>query len=137
MAKESCLNCTPGAKAAVGPRTFSVQTRRGNGNWKTAFPYELTADQETRAMAEIKRDMEGRPARWIACWSATSASARPNGVRAAFKAVMDGLKQVAVLAPTTVLAMQHFETFRRGVSRLSRCRVEMISRFRTASARSK
>jgi len=52
-------------------------------------------------------------------------------MRAAFKAVADS-KQVAVLAPTTVLAFQHFETFKRRFLRLS-VRIEMLSRFRTAA----
>ena len=51
-------------------------------------------------------------------------------MRAAFKAVADG-KQVAVLAPTTVLAFQHFETFRRRFAAFP-VRIEMLSRFRTA-----
>ena len=50
-------------------------------------------------------------------------------VRAAFKAVMDGY-QVALLAPTTVLAAQHFETFRERFAPFP-VRVEMVSRFRT------
>jgi len=49
-------------------------------------------------------------------------------VRAAFKAVMDG-KQLAVLAPTTVLAQQHFEVFRQRMPRLPRLRNRMLSRF--------
>ena len=51
-------------------------------------------------------------------------------LRAAFKAVMDG-KQVAVLVPTTVLAQQHFTTFKRRLAAFP-VRVEMLSRFRTA-----
>ena len=50
-------------------------------------------------------------------------------VRAAFKAVMDG-KQVAVLVPTTVLAQQHFNTFRERLAGFP-VRVEMLSRFRS------
>ena len=50
-------------------------------------------------------------------------------IRAAFKAVMEG-KQVAVLAPTTVLAQQHFETFRQRMLDYP-VRVEMLSRFRS------
>ncbi len=51
-------------------------------------------------------------------------------LRAEFKAVMDG-KQVAILVPTTVLAQQHFETFRQRLSAYPVV-VEMLSRFRTA-----
>ena len=51
------------------------------------------------------------------------------GLRAAFKAIMDGM-QVAVLVPTTVLAQQHFNTFRQRL-RSFPVRVEMLSRFRT------
>ena len=50
-------------------------------------------------------------------------------IRAAFKAVMDG-KQVAVLVPTTVLAQQHFNTFRERMADYP-VRVELLSRFRT------
>jgi len=54
------------------------------------------------------------------------------GIRAAFKAVMDG-KQVAVLVPTTVLAQQHFNTFRERMADYP-VRIELLSRFRTRSA---
>jgi len=51
-------------------------------------------------------------------------------MRAAFKAVMDGRKQVALLVPTTVLALQHYETFRDRMESFG-VRVEVLSRFRS------
>ena len=56
-------------------------------------------------------------------------------IRAAFKAVMEG-KQVAVLAPTTVLAQQHFETFRQRMLDYP-VRIEMLSRFRSQAEQKK
>jgi len=97
---------------------------------EAAFPYELTPDQE-RTVCEVKREMESpRPMDRLLVGDVGFGKTEV-GVRAAFKAVMDGF-QVAILAPTTVLAMQHLETFS------ARCapfpvRVEMVSRFRTAA----
>src|SRR5690606_12233489 len=74
------------------------------------FPYEETPDQ-LRSIEEIKRDMEkDRPMDRLLC-GAVGYGKTEVAIRAAFKAVMDG-KQVAILVPTTVLAQQHYETFR-------------------------
>ena len=79
-----------------------------------AFPYELTPDQE-RAIDEVKRDMEsGQPMDRLLVGDVGYGKTEV-AVRAAFKAVMDGF-QVAVLAPTTVLAAQHFSTFRKRIT---------------------
>lgn len=95
---------------------------------EASFPYIETEDQ-LQALTEIKSDMEtARPMDRLLCGDVGYGKTEVM-LRAAFKAVMDG-KQVAVLVPTTVLAQQHFDTFR---SRLATfpVRVEMLSRFRT------
>jgi len=77
---------------------------------EAAFPYEETPDQ-LRAWEEIKRDMEApRPMERLLC-GAVGYGKTEIAIRAAFKAVSDS-KQVAVLVPTTVLAEQHYATFR-------------------------
>ena len=95
---------------------------------EASFPYIETEDQ-LQALAEIKEDMETlRPMDRLLCGDVGYGKTEVT-LRAAFKAVMDG-KQVAVLVPTTVLAQQHYDTFR---SRLATfpVEVEMLSRFRT------
>lgn len=93
-----------------------------------SFPYVETEDQ-TRALAEIKRDMERpRPMDRLLCGDVGYGKTE-IALRAAFKAVMDG-KQVAMLVPTTVLAQQHYETFSQRLAAFP-LRVEMLSRFRT------
>ena len=95
---------------------------------EASFPYIETEDQ-LQALVEIKEDMEApRPMDRLLCGDVGYGKTEVT-LRAAFKAVMDG-KQVAVLVPTTVLAQQHYDTFR---SRLSTfpVEVEMLSRFRT------
>jgi transcription-repair coupling factor (superfamily II helicase) len=94
-----------------------------------AFPWELTPDQAT-AIADIKRDMEAStPMDRLLCGDVGYGKTEV-AVRAAFKAIMDG-KQVAVLAPTTVLAFQHSKTLTERFAGFP-VTVEMISRFRTA-----
>jgi transcription-repair coupling factor (superfamily II helicase) len=93
-----------------------------------SFPYVETEDQ-TNALADIKRDMERpRPMDRLLCGDVGYGKTEV-AVRSAFKAVMDG-KQVAMLVPTTVLALQHFETFRQRLAAFP-VKVEMLSRFRT------
>ncbi|MFH1150877.1 MAG: transcription-repair coupling factor, partial [Actinomycetota bacterium] len=91
-----------------------------------SFEYEDTPDQ-ARAVAEVKADMElPTPMDRLICGDVGYGKTEV-AVRAAMKVAMDS-KQAAVLVPTTVLASQHFETFR---SRLAPfpVRVEMLSRF--------
>ncbi len=96
--------------------------------FEEAFPYEETADQ-LQAIAEIKRDMElPRPMDRLLCGDVGFGKTEV-AMRAAFKAVMDG-KQVAVLVPTTVLAQQHYLTFRERFSGFP-VRIGVLSRFRT------
>lgn len=103
-----------------------------DSNWQRefedAFDFTETRDQVT-AIREIKRDMEGpEPMDRLLCGDVGFGKTEVV-MRAAFKALGDG-KQVAVLAPTTVLAFQHFETFKRRFQPFP-VRVEMFSRFRS------
>lgn len=94
-----------------------------------SFVYEETPDQ-MRAIVEAKRDMElPKPMDRLICGDVGYGKTEV-AIRAAFKAVMGG-KQVAILVPTTVLAQQHFNTFRERMADYP-VRVELLSRFRTA-----
>jgi transcription-repair coupling factor (superfamily II helicase) len=96
--------------------------------FESAFPYDLTPDQST-AIADVKNDMEQlTPMDRLLCGDVGYGKTEV-AMRAAFKAVMDG-KQVAVLAPTTVLSYQHFQTFRARFAAFP-ARVELLSRFRS------
>ena len=93
------------------------------------FPYELTPDQE-QSVREITRDMESdRNMDRLLCGDVGYGKTEVS-LRAAFKAVMDG-KQVALLAPTTILAQQHFNTIKRRFEHFP-VECEVLSRFRTA-----
>jgi transcription-repair coupling factor (superfamily II helicase) len=99
-----------------------------------SFPFRETPDQ-MRAIVESKIDMERpRPMDRLICGDVGFGKTEV-AIRAAFKAVMDG-KQVAVLAPTTVLAQQHFEVFRQRMLDYP-VRIEMLSRFRSQSEQRK
>ena len=103
-----------------------------DANWQrefeSAFIYEETADQ-VRAIAETKSDMErAKPMDRLICGDVGFGKTEV-AIRAAFKAVMGG-KQVAILVPTTVLAQQHFSTFRERMADYP-IRVELLSRYRT------
>jgi transcription-repair coupling factor (superfamily II helicase) len=80
-------------------------------DFEDAFEYEPTVDQ-AQAIAETKRDMESPRAMDRVLVGDVGYGKTEVAMRAAFKAVMDG-KQVALLAPTTILAEQHFRTFTR------------------------
>jgi len=93
-----------------------------------AFAYEETPDQ-LRAIHEVKDDMErGRPMDRLVCGDVGYGKTEV-ALRAAFKAVLDQ-RQVAVLVPTTVLALQHFNTFSERLKPYP-VRVELLSRFRS------
>ncbi|HEY1768911.1 MAG TPA: transcription-repair coupling factor [Chthoniobacterales bacterium] len=93
-----------------------------------SFPFRETPDQ-AKAIADTKRDMETpRSMDRLICGDVGFGKTEV-AIRAAFKAVMEG-KQVAVLTPTTVLAQQHFETFRQRMLDYP-VRIEMLSRFRS------
>ncbi len=92
------------------------------------FPYEETRDQ-ARAIEEIKVDMErSRPMDRLLCGDVGYGKTEV-AIRAAFKAAIDG-KQVAVLVPTTILAQQHYETFRERFSGFP-FHIQVLSRFRS------
>ncbi len=97
--------------------------------FESAFVYEETPDQ-MRAIVEAKRDLERpKPMDRLICGDVGYGKTEV-AIRAAFKAVMGG-KQVAILVPTTVLAQQHFNTFRERMADYP-VRIELLSRFRTA-----
>src|SRR5881409_509436 len=97
--------------------------------FEDAFEYNETEDQE-QAIVDVKRDMESAmPMDRLLCGDVGYGKTEV-AMRAAFKAVSDN-RQVAVLAPTTVLAFQHFETFKSRFAAFP-ITVEMISRFRSA-----
>ena len=99
-----------------------------------AFEYEETPDQ-LRTIEEVRRDMEkDRPMDRLVCGDVGYGKTEV-AMRAAFRAALHS-KQVAVLTPTTVLAYQHYETFRRRFAAFP-VRVEMLSRFRTAAEQKK
>jgi transcription-repair coupling factor (superfamily II helicase) len=100
--------------------------------WQTeleaSFPYVETPDQLT-AIAAVKQDMESpKPMDRLLCGDVGYGKTEV-ALRAAFKAVMDG-RQVAVLVPTTVLAQQHYNSFRERMQAFP-VNVEMLSRFRS------
>lgn len=96
--------------------------------FEAMFPYDETRDQ-LRAIEEIKRDMEkSQPMDRLLCGDVGYGKTEV-AVRAAFKAAMES-KQVAVLVPTTILAQQHYETFRERFSGYP-INVQVLSRFRS------
>jgi len=106
---------------------FSCDTAM-QAEFEAAFPYTETADQLS-ATDELKRDMEKvRPMDRLLCGDVGFGKTEV-AMRAAFKAVMDGM-QIAVLVPTTVLAQQHYDTFTERMAAFP-IRVDMVSRFRT------
>src|SRR5438876_875366 len=97
--------------------------------FEDAFEYSETEDQEL-AIVDVKRDMEtSQPMDRLLCGDVGYGKTEV-AMRAAFKAISDN-KQVAALAPTTVLAFQHYETFKQRFAAFP-VSIEMISRFRTA-----
>ncbi len=96
--------------------------------FESQFDYEETPDQIT-AIEDVKDDMENpRPMDRLICGDVGFGKTEV-AIRAAFKAVMAG-RQVAILVPTTVLAMQHFTTFKKRFTGYP-IDIDMISRFRT------
>jgi transcription-repair coupling factor (superfamily II helicase) len=109
---------------AFGPDT------KWQAEFERSFPFRETPDQ-MKAIIDTKIDMERpRPMDRLICGDVGFGKTEV-AVRAAFKAVIAG-KQVAVLAPTTVLAQQHFEVFRQRMLEYP-VRIEMLSRFRSHS----
>ena len=96
---------------------------------ESSFMYEDTPDQE-KAVYAVKRDMEDDcPMDRLVCGDVGFGKTEV-AIRAAFKAVADS-KQVAVLVPTTILALQHYNTFKNRLKDFP-CNIDYISRLRTA-----
>jgi transcription-repair coupling factor (superfamily II helicase) len=101
---------------------------------EASFQYEETEDQLV-AIGEVKEDLEkDRPMDRLLCGDVGYGKTEV-ALRAAFKAVMDG-KQVVILVPTTILAYQHFQTFKERMSEFP-IHIEMLSRFRSAKEQKK
>ncbi len=101
---------------------------------ESSFPYQETEDQ-IRAINEVKADMEeAQPMDRLLCGDVGYGKTEV-AIRAAFKAVMDN-KQTAMLVPTTVLAQQHFQTFKNRLAPFP-VKIEMLSRFRTPAEQTK
>lgn len=98
-------------------------------SFEEEFPFSETEDQ-LAAIASLKQDMHSTNAMDRLICGDVGYGKTEVAMRAAFKAVVDGHKQVAVLVPTTVLAMQHYETF---VDRMANfpITIGVLSRFRT------
>jgi transcription-repair coupling factor (superfamily II helicase) len=118
------------ARREISPgRAFSPDTE-WQAEVEDSFPYVETDDQ-LRAIAEVKHDMEKpRPMDRLICGDVGYGKTEV-ALRAAFKAVMDGA-QVAILAPTTVLVQQHYQTFKERLQPYP-VQIETLSRFRTQS----
>ena len=102
--------------------------------FEEAFEFEETPDQ-LKALADIKKDLESpEPMDRLLCGDVGYGKTE-LAMRAAFKVIQDG-RQVAVLAPTTVLAYQHYTTFGRRMAAFP-IRVEMLSRFRSPTEQKK
>ena len=95
---------------------------------ESSFMFEDTPDQ-SKATADVKADMEKEtPMDRLVCGDVGFGKTE-IAIRAAFKAVADS-KQVAVLVPTTILALQHYKTFKKRLKNLP-CTIDYINRFKT------
>ncbi|HZK43886.1 MAG TPA: transcription-repair coupling factor [Syntrophomonadaceae bacterium] len=115
------------SREAMEGYAFSLDTPWQN-QFEESFPYQETPDQLT-AIEDVKRDMEAkRPMDRLVCGDVGYGKTEV-AMRAAFKAIMDG-KQVAILVPTTVLAEQHYQSFRDRFEDYPTI-IECLSRFRS------
>jgi transcription-repair coupling factor (superfamily II helicase) len=122
------------AERQMHPGHAFAPDTKWQGEFEHSFPFRETPDQ-LKAIIDTKIDMERRqPMDRLICGDVGFGKTEV-AIRAAFKAVMDG-KQVAVLAPTTVLAQQHFEVFRQRMLDYP-VRIEMLSRFRSQGEQKK
>ena len=122
------------AERQMHPGHAFAPDSRWQAEFEHSFPFRETPDQ-LKAIIDTKIDMERRqPMDRLICGDVGFGKTEV-AIRAAFKAVMDG-KQVAVLAPTTVLAQQHFEVFRQRMLDYP-VRIEMLSRFRSQGEQKK
>lgn len=118
---------TQARRAVVPGYSYDVEVE-GVSEFEAAFPYEETPDQAA-AIADVKRDLaSAKPMDRLICGDAGYGKTE-IAMRAAFIAAMNG-KQTALLAPTTVLAQQHYETF---LARFdgTPVRIEAMSRFQS------
>ncbi|MBA3970938.1 MAG: transcription-repair coupling factor [Bacteroidetes bacterium] len=98
---------------------------------EASFIYEDTPDQ-VKSTADVKKDMESEwPMDRLVCGDVGFGKTEV-AIRAAFKAVCDS-KQVAILVPTTILALQHYKTFKERLKDLP-CKVDYINRYKSAKA---
>src|SRR5438876_3219331 len=122
------------AERQMHPGSAFAPDTKWQAEFEHSFPFRETPDQ-MKAIIDAKIDMERlRSMDRLICGDVGFGKTEV-AVRAAFKARMDG-KQVAVLAPTTVLAQQHFETFRQRMLDYP-VRIEMLSRFRSQGEQKK
>ncbi len=122
------------AERQMHPGHAFAPDSKWQAEFEHSFPFRETPDQ-LKAIIDTKIDMERRqPMDRLICGDVGFGKTEV-AIRAAFKAVMDG-KQVAVLAPTTVLAQQHFEVFRQRMLDYP-VRIEMLSRFRSQGEQKK
>ena len=98
--------------------------------FERSFPYNATEDQ-LKAVAEIKDDLMTNESMERLLCGDVGYGKTEVAMRSAFKMVVDGKKQVAVLVPTTVLALQHYESFKDRMA-LFPMNIALISRFQTA-----
>lgn len=101
---------------------------------ESAFPYEETTDQ-LKAIMEVKRDLErSKPMDRLVCGDVGYGKTEV-AIRAAFKVIVAG-KQVAILVPTTILALQHYNTFKERFAPFP-IKVEQLSRFKGKTSQKK
>ena len=121
------------ARGKIKGHAFSTDTP-WQRDFEDTFAYTETEDQ-LRSIEEVKQDMESeKPMDRLLCGDVGFGKTEV-ALRAAFKAVNDS-KQVAYLCPTTILAMQHYETFLKRMENFP-VKVEMLSRFRTPAQQKK
>jgi transcription-repair coupling factor (superfamily II helicase) len=111
----------------VGGHAYGADTP-WQAEFEDSFEYQLTPDQQA-AIEDVKSDMENLQPMDRLVVGDVGYGKTEVAMRAAFKAVMEG-KQVAVLAPTTVLVFQHYKTFQKRFGAFP-ARIEMLSRFRS------
>lgn len=116
-------------RKAIPGRSFSPDTE-WQLEFESSFPYQETPDQ-LKAIQEIKQNMESpTPMDRLICGDAGYGKTEV-AIRAAFKAVMDN-QQVATLVPTTILAEQHYRTFKERMAAYP-IHIEVLSRFQALS----
>ncbi|TFG98914.1 MAG: transcription-repair coupling factor, partial [Calditrichales bacterium] len=121
------------ARKASGGYEYSADTH-WQRELEASFPFEETEDQ-LKSIIEVKKDLESsEPMDRLLCGDVGYGKTEV-AIRAAFKVVQEG-KQVLILVPTTILAYQHYQTFRERMSEFP-VNVEMLSRFRVVKQQKK